>query len=274
MDHFPFLLLQDVGYYYPGAEEPALKYLNLKVKKGEWLALLGGNGSGKSTLAKNLNALLIPLQGACFVEGKDSRDEANLWDIRKTVSMVFQNPENQIVSTVVEDDTAFGPENLGLPSEEIRLRVDRALKVAGLFEKASSASYTLSGGQKQRLAIAGAIAMETACIVLDEPTAMLDPKGRLEIIELLKTLHSQGVTVIHITHRLEEITYATRALVLQKGSVVFDGSPGELFTQKDLSLWGLELPPVVSLWRDLRDSGIIDEKTPPEVERLVEDLCP
>lgn len=274
MDPFPALHLQDVEYSYPEADDLALRAVSLDVGRGEWLALLGGNGSGKSTLAKHLNALLSPVQGACFICGMDSRDESNLWEIRKTVSMVFQNPENQIVSTVVEDDTAFGPENLGLPREEIRARVDRALKTAGLLDKARSASYTLSGGQKQRLAIAGAIAMDTPCVVLDEPTAMLDPQGRKEVMDLLKCLHGAGTTIVQITHRLDEIAQATRAVVLHKGSVVFDGKPAELFDRREITSWGLELPSMISLWRSLRDSGTLGTATPPEIERLVEDLCP
>ena len=208
--------LQGLGYSYLEVGNLALDGIDLEVQRGDWIALLGGNGSGKSTLAKHFNALLTPMQGACFICGMDSRDDKNLWEIRKTVSMVFQNPENQIVSTVVEDDTAFGPENLGLPAEEIRARVDSALKIAGLWDKAEVASYTLSGGQKQRLAIAGAIAMDTPCIVLDEPTAMLDPQGRKEVMDLLKSLHGKGTTIIHITHRLEEIENATKVVVLKK----------------------------------------------------------
>ena len=169
--------LRGVGYSYSDTGRPALEDVSLEVRQGEWIALVGSNGSGKSTLAKHLNALLVPMQGACFISGLDSRDENNLWKIRETVSMVFQNPENQIVSTVVEDDVAFGPENLGLPAEEIRSRVDKALRTCGLTEKTDKAVYTLSGGQKQRLAIAGALAMGSRCLVLEEPTAMLDPAG-------------------------------------------------------------------------------------------------
>ncbi len=273
MDELSIAHLQDVEYSYLEAGNPALRGVSLDVRRGEWLALLGGNGSGKSTLAKHLNALLAPMQGACFICGRDSRDEANLWDIRKTVSMVFQNPENQIVSTVVEDDTAFGPENLGLSPGEIRLRVDRALKIAGLWDKAEVASYTLSGGQKQRLAIAGAIAMDTPCIVLDEPTAMLDPQGRKEVMDLLKSLHEKGTTIVHITHRLDEIVDASRAVVLDRGLIAWEGSPEELFAREELGSWGLELPPLVSLWRSLIDSGVLDRTIPPEIERLVQALC-
>lgn len=265
--------LQGLGYSYLEAGNLALDGLDLEVQRGDWIALLGGNGSGKSTLAKHFNALLTPMQGACFICGMDSRDDDNLWEIRKTVSMVFQNPENQIVSTVVEDDTAFGPENLGLPTEEIRHRVDKALKIAGLWDKAEVASYTLSGGQKQRLAIAGAIAMDTPCIVLDEPTAMLDPQGRKEVMDLLKSLHSKGTTIIHITHRLEEIENATKVVVLKKGKLAWQGTPKELFLKQELESWGLELPPMIALWRELANMGTIDQDVPPETERLVQALC-
>lgn len=274
MDDISIASLQGLSYSYLEVGNLALDGINLEVQKGDWIALLGGNGSGKSTLAKHFNALLIPMQGACFICGMDSRDDDNLWEIRKTVSMVFQNPENQIVSTVVEDDTAFGPENLGLPTEEIRKRVDKALKIAGLWDKAEVASYTLSGGQKQRLAIAGAIAMDTPCIVLDEPTAMLDPQGRKEVMDLLKSLNQKGTTIIHITHRLEEIENATKVVVLKKGKLEWQGSPGEFFLKEELESWGLELPPMRSLWRDLVKTGAIDSDVPPEIERLVQALCP
>lgn len=274
MDEISIASLQGICYSYMEAGNLALDGIDLEVQRGDWIALLGGNGSGKSTLAKHFNALLIPMQGACFISGMDSKDEKKLWDIRKTVSMVFQNPENQIVSTVVEDDTAFGPENLGLPTEEIRARVDRALKIAGLWDRADVASYTLSGGQKQRLAIAGAIAMDTPCIVLDEPTAMLDPQGRKEVMDLLKSLHSKGTTIIHITHRLEEIESATKVVVLKKGKTQWTGTPEELFLREELETWGLELPPMMSLWRNLVKKGVVDKDVPPEPERLVQALCP
>lgn len=273
MDELSIASLDKIGYSYVEEGNPALRDISLEVRRGEWLALLGGNGSGKSTLAKHLNALLAPMQGACFISGMDSGDERNLWEIRKTISMVFQNPENQIVSTVVEDDTAFGPENLGLHSDEIENRVKKALDIAGLRDKAKSASYTLSGGQKQRLAIAGAIAMEPPCIVLDEPTAMLDPQGRGEVMALLEDLHGHGITIIHITHRLEEIRKATRAVVLQAGRLIWDGLPEDLFKEPELTSWGLELPPIVSFWRRLRQRGLCEDEILPTVEGLVNRLC-
>lgn len=273
MDDLIIASLRDVSFQYPEAGNPALDGVTLEVRRGEWLALLGSNGSGKSTLAKHLNALLAPMQGACFICGMDTREESNLWDIRRQVAMVFQNPENQIVSTVVEDDTAFGPENLGLPSEEISKRVTDALEITGLLEKRHSASYTLSGGQKQRLAIAGALAMGTSCIVLDEPTAMLDPQGRREVMELLRSLHLKGITIIHITHRLEEVLTATRAVVMEKGKIQWQGKPSELFESSRLSSWGLEIPPLAELWQKLKDEELIKGEYPPHVESMVNDLC-
>ncbi len=267
--------LRDVGYTYSGSGSPALQNVSFEVRQGEWIALVGSNGSGKSTLAKHLNALLVPTQGACFILGMDSASEENTWKIRSTVSLVFQNPENQIVSTVAEDDVAFGPENLGLPSDEIRSRVQDALSVCGLAEKAGSAVYTLSGGQKQRLAIAGALAMGAQCLVLDEPTAMLDPEGRQEIDALLHHLHDRGITIVLVTHRLEEILDADRVLVLNGGRVQWQGTPAELFRQKDINTrWGLEVPPILRLKERLLAGGKIPPDTPPTAEGITKALCP
>ena len=268
------LSLRGVGYSYSDTGRPALENVSFEARQGEWIALVGSNGSGKSTLAKHLNALLVPMQGACFISGLDTRDEKELWNVRKTVSMVFQNPENQIVSTVVEDDVAFGPENLGLSPLEIRARVDKALATAGLAAQAERAVYTLSGGQKQRLAIAGALAMGSRVLVLDEPTAMLDPQGRKEVIELLHTLHAKGITLIQVTHRLEEILDATRVLVLDKGNLVWEGTPGALFRLGDIDKrWGLEVPPIVRLRERLAASGLIGRDTTPSAEGIGEALC-
>ncbi len=267
--------LRDLEYRYPDMERAALQGLSLEVRQGEWVALIGSNGSGKSTLAKHLNALLVPTQGACFICGLDSRKEENLWEIRRNLSMVFQNPENQIVSTVVEDDAAFGPENLGLPPQEIRQRVHRALETAGLLAQAKRAVYTLSGGQKQRLAIAGALAMGARCIVLDEPTAMLDPQGRQSVIDLLGRLHEEGITIIHVTHHLEEIMDADRVFLLSQGKLAWQGTPEELLRQKDLDRrWGLEVPPLAQLRRGLIDAGKIPAGTGLSVEEIVNCLCP
>lgn len=266
--------LRGVGYSYTDTGRPALEDISFDVRQGEWIALVGSNGSGKSTLAKHLNALLVPKQGACFILGMDSRNAEQVWKIRTAVSMVFQNPENQIVSTVVEDDVAFGPENLGLPPEEIRRRVDEALKIAGLSEKAQKAVYTLSGGQKQRLAIAGALAMGAQCIVLDEPTAMLDPEGRGEVVSLLKELHRRGITIVQVTHMLEELIGADRVLVLSDGHLVWQGTPAELFHQKDITeKWGLEVPPMIRLKERLVTAGLISSDTPPTAEGIGSALC-
>ena len=267
--------LRDVFYSYPGIDEPALKGINLDVGSGEWIALVGSNGSGKSTLARVLNALLIPTQGACFILGKDSRNTENVWQIRSKVSMVFQNPDNQIIASVVEDDTAFGPENLGLPSGEICSRVSWSLCAAGLENKRDKATYALSGGQKQRLAIAGALAMNPPVIVFDEPTAMLDPQGRKDLLDVLSNLHSQGRTMVYISHRIEEILLCDRVLVLMDGGVVWDGCPQRLFSLgKKIETWGLEVPPVIRLWSVLRQKGIIDDGVEPTAEGIVKALCP
>ncbi len=274
--------LRDVSYAYPGEAagdsspvRPALDRVNLSVREGEWVALLGSNGSGKSTLAKHLNALLLPTQGDCFVYGMSTRKNEDLFSIRSSVAMVFQNPENQIVGTVVEEDTAFGPENQGISSQEIHQRVDDALKAVGLLEKRKKPVYTLSGGEKQRLAVAGALAMDTPCLVLDEATAMLDPQGRADLLAVLAALHKKGKTIISITHRLEEITPCDRAIVLLAGSVAWDGAVADLFlTNSSFRAWGLDIPPLVSLWADLRMRP--DSKMPPlpSLNEMAEALCP
>lgn len=266
--------LRGVGYSYSDTGSPALENVSFEVRQGEWLALVGSNGSGKSTLAKHLNALLIPMQGACFIQGMDSRDEANLWKIRSTVSMVFQNPENQIVSTVVEDDVAFGPENLGVPPNEIRERVTKSLSVCGLLDKRDKAVYTLSGGQKQRLAIAGALAMGSHCIVLDEPTAMLDPEGRGEVVDLLRVLHERGITIVQVTHQLDEIIDADRVIVLNKGHLDWSGTPSQLFHIKGIGeRWGLEVPPLLRLYDRLVTAGIVPPGSQPTAEGIGKALC-
>ncbi len=253
---------------------PALSGITLQVREGEWLALLGSNGSGKSTLAKHLNALLTPTQGDCTVFGMSTKDPRNIFSIRSAVSMVFQNPENQIVGTVVEEDAAFGPENQGLPSSEIELRVERALRAAGLFEKRKKPTYTLSGGEKQRLAVAGALAMDTPCLVLDEPTAMLDPQGRHELLEILRSLHEGGKTIVSITHRLEEIPYCDRAVVLVEGRIAWEGVISSLFTQSEsFRKWGLDAPPLVSLWKELRAETPLSLPEVPTLSGMTDALC-
>ena len=274
--------LRDVTYVYPGAAaesspppRPALDQINLSIREGEWVALLGSNGSGKSTLAKHLNALLLPTQGDCIVYGMSTRKSDNVFAIRSSVAMVFQNPENQIVGTVVEEDAAFGPENQGISPLEIRQRVDAALDAVSLLEKRKKPVYTLSGGEKQRLAVAGALAMDTPCLVLDEATAMLDPQGRSDLLDVLTALHKKGKTIISITHRLEEIIPCDRAVVLLAGGIAWDGTVRDLLLcSPSFRTWGLDTPPLVSLWTDLRARPGVEMPFLPSVHDMAEALCP
>lgn len=238
--------------------EPALKNLNLFVQKGEFLAILGHNGSGKSTLAKHFNAILLPSGGKVYVSGMDTTKEELIYKIRQTVGMVFQNPDNQIVANIVEEDVAFAPENLGVPSEEIRTRVDDALKTVGMYEFREHAPHMLSGGQKQRIAIAGVIAMMPECIVLDEPTAMLDPVGRREVLKTIRKLNRQyGITIALITHHMEEAALCDRVVVMENGRVVTDGTPKQVFSQVELlKSVGLAVPQTIELLYKLRQDGI------------------
>ncbi len=247
----------DVSYAYDEGEAPAVSDINLSLYKGEFTVVLGHNGSGKSTLAKLTNALLLPTKGAVTVRSMRTSDELQEIAIRKTVGMVFQNPDNQIVSTVVEDDVAFGPENLGVPPQEIRQRVDEALKAVGMYEYRTHEAHKLSGGQKQRVAIAGVLAMRTECVVFDEPTAMLDPKGRAEVYAAIRHLNDAfGVTVILITHYMKEAVYADRVLVMDEGEIRLDGTPREVFSNGDiLKEIGLELPKPLELSQMLSESG-------------------
>lgn len=251
-------------------EQTALDDLSLSIERGEFVAVLGSNGSGKSTLAKHLNALLLPTSGACRIDGIDTREEADVWRIRQKVGMVFQNPDNQLIAAVVEDDVAFGPENLGVPSAEIRRRVDEALKAVNMTEFRSYAPHLLSGGQKQRIAIAGTLAMQTEAIVFDEATAMLDPEGRAEILSIVQRLHEeQGITVVYITHFMEEAAAADRILVLDHGRLVMDAPPREVFRHaRELRALGLEVPLAVELRDRLRAAGVAlpeDLLTPAEL---------
>lgn len=266
--------LKEVSYTYPRADSPALAGVNLEIREGEWLALLGRNGSGKSTLAKHLNALLVPTQGACFVCGLDTRDPSSQWEVRQQVAVVFQNPDNQLVAAVVEEDAAFGPENSGLAPETIRDRVKWALEVTGLSGKSRTPTYALSGGQKQRLAVAGALALNPPCLVLDESTAMLDPQGRAEILRVVHDLHHRGMAIVQITHRLEEITSADRIVVVDNGKPVWEGTPLELFSMGDeIACWGLEVPPLVLFWKKLRQAGAISPDVLPLNNEVIEALC-
>ncbi len=244
--------------YEPESEgEPILKSLDIGIESGSFVAVLGHNGSGKSTFAKHLNGILLPTSGKVWINGMDSMDEEKLLEIRRTVGMVFQNPDNQIVANVVEDDVAFGPENMGVPSEEIRQRVDEALKDVGMFEYRTHAPHLLSGGQKQRVAIAGIVAMRPRCIVLDEPTAMLDPAGRREVLDTIHRLNRElGITVVLITHHMDECIDADRLIVMSDGEIIADGTPREVFPQVELMRTnGLDVPATVGLLYELKKLG-------------------
>ena len=243
------LRAQDVQFRYdPDQPVWAVNGVSMDVKKGEFVAVLGANGCGKSTLAKHFNAVLLPEKGTVLVEDMDTRTEEKLYDIRQKVGMVFQNPDNQIVATVVEEDVAFAPENLGVPPAEIRTRVDEAMKMAGIYEKRHAAPHKLSGGQKQRVAIAGVLAMRPDCIVLDEATAMLDPKGRRQVMETIDKLRAAGVTIVSITHYMEEAARADRVLVMNAGRIVMEGTPEQIFAQTErLHSYHLDVPQAAEL---------------------------
>ena len=249
--------IKNLHYTYLGDEMESLCGVSLEIEKGSFVAVLGHNGSGKSTLAKHLNAILLPTEGKVLINGIDTADEDRLLDIRRTVGMVFQNPDNQIVANVVEDDVAFAPENLGVPPTEIRERVDKALRQVDMYEFKMHAPHLLSGGQKQRVAIAGVIAMEPEVIVLDEPTAMLDPKGRREVIETVtKLCREKGITVVLITHHMSECTGADRVIVMSNGHIAADGSPESVFSQVELMRnEGLAVPATTELIYELNKRG-------------------
>ncbi len=235
----------------------ALKSISLEINRGEFVAVLGHNGSGKSTLAKLLNAINLPESGKVYINGMDTTDDDNLFDIRKTVGMVFQNPDNQIVATVVEEDVAFALENIGVEPHEIRRRVDEALKTVGMYEYREHAPHKLSGGQKQRIAIAGVLAMKPECIVLDEPTAMLDPIGRREIMATITELNKMGVTIVLITHYMDEAAKAKRVIVVDSGEIIMDDAPKKVFSQVEkLKSIGLDVPQVTELTHELIKEGI------------------
>ncbi len=236
----------------------ALDDVTLDVAPGDFIAILGHNGSGKSTLAKHFNAILTPSDGTLWVDGKDSKDEENMWDIRQTAGMVFQNPDNQIIASVVEEDVGFGPENVGIPSHEIWQRVEESLKAVGMLKYRKHSPNKLSGGQKQRVAIAGVVAMRPKCIVLDEPTAMLDPIGRKEVLNTVRTLNEkEHVTVILITHYMEEVVYADKVFVMDQGKVVMEGTPKEIFSQVEvLKSYSLDVPQVTMLAYELKKRGL------------------
>ena len=266
--------INNLAFTYDTHQEPALDGITLKIKEGEFVAVLGHNGSGKSTLAKHLNAILLPSGGTVYVDGINTTDIERLAELRRLVGMVFQNPDNQIVASVVEEDVAFGPENLGMPPEQIRERVDYALKTVGMYEMRNMAPYNLSGGQKQRVAIAGIIAMQPRYIVFDEPTAMLDPSGRQEVMQAIKTLNKeQGITTVIITHYMDEAAEAERVVVIDHGKVIIDDTPKMAFANVALlKKLGLDVPQVTELMFRLRGEGISLEYNKLTVDECAEEL--
>ena len=270
--------IEDLKHYYTDADGNTVKALDgvsLEIEQGEFVAVIGANGSGKSTMARHLNALLLPTDGKVLVGGLDTCDEDKLWDIRQQVGMVFQNPDNQIVAAIVEEDVAFGPENIGVPQAEIRPRVERALAAVGMSDYAKHAPHLLSGGQKQRVAIAGIMALEPKCIVLDEPTAMLDPQGRKEIVATVSKLNKEkNITIVYITHYMTEALAADRVVVMEKGHIRFMGTPKEVFSRVDeLEQLGLEAPLAAKAANELRKGGM---KLPKDIitdEELAQALC-
>jgi len=273
------VICNNLEYKYPQSEDEqpkvAVDGLNLEVNKGEFLVVLGHNGSGKSTFAKHINALLVPTGGEVYVDGLRTSEEKNLWKIRTVAGMVFQNPDNQIVATIVEEDVAFGPENLGLEPGEIRKRVDDSLKNVQMYEYRKHAPHLLSGGQKQRVAIAGILAMMPKCIVFDEPTAMLDPFGRKEVIRTIKEINKNyGITIILITHNMEEAVEADRIVVMDSGKIVMNGKPKEIF--RNVSLMkkiGLDVPQVTELAYELKQNGVSIESDILTISEMVNALC-
>ena len=270
--------VQNITFAYTreeGAETVKAIYgVSFEIEPGSFTAIIGKNGSGKSTLAKNLNGLLLPTEGDILVADYNTKDDAHIWDVRQTAGMVFQNPDNQLVSAIVEDDVAFGPENLGVDPQEIRQRVDQALEAVNMGQFKNKAPHLLSGGQKQRIAIAGVVAMKPRCIIFDEPTAMLDPKGRKEIMAIIDELHQEGITVVLITHFMEEAVRADRVIIMNEGKILLDGTPEEVFAQGQLmKSVNLDVPPIVELADALRAVGIA---VPDEIiteEEMVTYLC-
>lgn len=278
MENENIIIIDQLSFSYQREEEEkkkkAVDQVSLSFRKGSFTAILGKNGSGKSTLAKQLNGLLLPTEGVVYVGGFDTREEEHVWDVRQTAGMVFQNPDNQLVSAIVEDDVAFGPENLGIDPEEIRRRVDKSLEAVNMGKFRKKPPHLLSGGQKQRIAIAGVVAMKPQCIIFDEPTAMLDPKGRQEIMSIIRELHEEGITVILITHFMEEAAEAERVIVMNEGRVLLDGSPAQVFSQRQLlQSVNLDIPLAVELAGKLREKGIPVPENIISTEEMVEYLC-
>jgi cobalt import ATP-binding protein cbiO 2 len=274
-----FIEVKDLVYRYSKEQGddnlcPAIDHVSIEIKRGEYIAIAGSNGSGKSTLARCLNGLLLPTEGKILVDGMDTNDDDLIWDIRKKIGMVFQNPDNQIVSSMVEDEVAFGPENIGIENPELRKRVDNALKSVGMYEYRNREAHKLSGGQKQRIAIAGAVAMRPDCIVFDEPTAMLDPKGRSQVMKVIRELNDQGITIILITHFMEEVAEADRVLVMKSGKLLADSVPEDVFADTNLiESAGLEIPAAVLLRNELIETGISLSHEVINKDDLVDALC-
>ena len=273
-----FIRVEDLIYEYVKSEDGqavrAVDGVSFSVEKGSFTAVIGQNGSGKSTLAKNMNALLVPTSGRVTVGGLDTSKPENVWAVRRQVAMVFQNPDNQIVSSIVEDDVAFGPENLGVASEEIRRRVDEALTGVEMYDFRKKAPHMLSGGQKQRIAIAGAVAMEPECIVFDEPTAMLDPRGREEVLSVIRELNGRGITVMLITHFMEEAAQADKIIVMDGGKKKLEGTPREVFERADeLKALNLDVPLAVDLALKLRERGVDIPEGILTIDDMVNCLC-
>ncbi|WP_283696092.1 energy-coupling factor transporter ATPase [Clostridium perfringens] len=270
---------EDLVFKYVNAEDQtekvAINHVSMEVKRGEFLVILGHNGSGKSTMAKHMNALLLPSGGKMYVDGLDTSDIENLWEVRRRAGMVFQNPDNQLVATIVEEDVAFGPENLGVDPKEIRERVDDSLKAVGMYEYRKHAPHLLSGGQKQRIAIAGILAIRPKCIVLDEPTAMLDPSGRNEVMKTIKEVNKKfGITIILITHYMDEAAQADRIIVMDKGEKVMEGVPREIFSQVEkIKSIGLDVPQVTELAYELQKEGVDISTEILNIDEMVNALC-
>lgn len=265
--------IKNLSFQYEGSSKKVLKNLNIDIKEGEFICVLGHNGSGKSTLAKLINAQYIPTEGDILVGNMNTKDDDNLWDIREMCGMVFQNPDNQLVATIVEEDVAFGPENLGVPREELRKRVDECLELVGMSEYKRHSPALLSGGQKQRIAIAGILAMNPKCLLMDEPTAMLDPQGRKDILNTVLKLREMGKTIIHITHYMEECVNADRIIVINEGDVVLEGTPREVFSNvEQMKEIGLDVPEPTEISYLLNKSNINVRADVLTVDELVEAL--
>jgi energy-coupling factor transport system ATP-binding protein len=267
--------IKNVSFKYGEEENLAVKNINLNIKAGEFVSILGHNGSGKSTLAKLINSILLPFEGEVLVKGMNTKDKEKLWEIRSTAGMVFQNPDNQLVGTVVEEDVAFGPENQGVDPKLIRQIVDESLKKVDMYEFRKRPPHLLSGGQKQRIAIAGVLALNSDCIILDEPTAMLDPEGREEVMDTIKMLNKeQNKTIVLITHFMDEAVEADRVIIMDEGELKLDGNPRDVFSKvEEIKRYGLDVPQVTELAKELKKEGIKLSDNIIHIEELVSELC-